>query len=298
MSTEQHIIFQAYGHEGILTEAVVAVASIKAQLNHEEAVQIHIWTDQAAFFQNYQVCEGVIIHPLDLETITVWSGPKKFVHRVKIKLIEEALSQLVGKIIYLDTDVVIKGSIQQLFDQIGHKHYLMHSAEGTLADSNLPLNRKIGRFLKNRPITINRLGKHETMVIPQTTMMHNAGVIGLVIEEARQLIADVLATSDGLYDAWDRHTMEQLAFSYVLGKGQVIDTTNQVTHYWRLKPLRSKLKQLIDLHKSADASELYGAIMARFDLNQLNAEMTLWELKPSLVRTWKKLTGQDYRLPE
>lgn len=292
MTSGQHIIFQAYGHIGILTEAVVAVASIKAQASEADPITIHIWTDQPAFFKQYRCCNDVSLHTLDKPTIQDWAGERQFVHRVKIKLIEQATQLLAGKLIYLDTDVVLTTDIRQLFDQISPKHYLMHSAEGTLADSNLPLNRKIGRFLRNRPIAING----QKVIVPQTTMMHNAGVIGFETAEGPTLVAEVLATSDALYAAWNRHTMEQLAFSYVLGKGHVMDTTPQVTHYWRLKPLRPQLKMLIDAHAADQASDLYRAIMQRFDLNKLNTEMTEWELKPSLLRSWLKLIGRDYRL--
>jgi len=282
---KDYIIYQAYGNVAILTEVVLSILSIQSD------AQVVIYTDQIDWFKAYPWINALFV-PVDQQLLADWAGPIQFVHRVKIKILEDAAKRFEGRLLYLDSDTLLTFPTDDLFKKIGENQVLMHQNEGSLSGSPLKLNRRIGKFLLGKIWTINA----DKIEIPLQTEMYNAGVIGITTKNAQQVLPLVLALTDTLYDAWPKHIMEQLAFSYYLGQIGVFDTSKEVIHYWKLKQLRPQLISMVRAYQNQPRKDLAKAFYARFDFPVLIDKQTKWDKLPSIWRKFLTAIGQGWSL--
>lgn len=293
-SPNNYLIYQAYGNQAILTEVLFSAASVLAQTT--DPPQLVIYTDQPDWFRQYRWLGGTQYILLNPTMLADWAGPDKFVHRVKICILADAATRFDGKLIYLDSDTLVMTDINRLFGVVGPKVRLTHTNEGSLRDSPLRLNRKIGQYMHGKTWAIDG----QAQSIGLDTQMYNAGVLGMTTADAQVLLPKVLHLTDQLYHTWPKHTMEQLAFSYVLGQHQVIDTTASVLHYWKLKALRPQLIDLAIQQLAAQldhsAQDLIQALNARYDFPTLLANQNAWDAKPSIWRKVLTLLGRGWDL--
>src|SRR5262249_22108782 len=86
---------------------------------------------------------------------------------------------------------------------------------------------KLRRFVEKREFTVHGCSVH----IPSSTVMWNAGVLGIA-EQHRVLLPRILELTDEAYRVYQKHVMEQLAFSYYLQTHTTIISAESVlSHY-------------------------------------------------------------------
>jgi hypothetical protein len=272
-----YFVIQCYGKERILREAKFCVLSLLKFIHGKENYKIVLYTDNSAFFEDIK--EFVVCEPLLPATVQQWKGEHNFVHRVKIMMLLEFSAKYNGKFIYLDSDTWFKQSPAELFTQIDEGNALMHLPEAQLKSNANPIIKKIHRFVKANAFT---LANGETVSIPPDYFMWNAGVIGLHTN-ARPLMEKVLQLTDAMLAAYQKHVMEQLAFSYFLQKEFTTRRCDDVIeHYW---PFCAVAEQpMIDLFIGLEGKTIDEKIKAeeRFDWS-FTAE------KPVKKSFWQRL---------
>jgi len=236
---QQHIVYQAYGNKNILYELVYSIISIKNIYNNTDYT-FHIYTDDEVWLQPYLKEVNVVFHHLNKEQIRIWKGENDFVHRVKIKMLQHCCGHITeGKILYLDTDIICEKKIDDCWQQIDTDSFLMHEDEGPISSTTQVL------FKKVYPHIVRQV-QNNTMQTAQFDIW-NAGLIGFDIA-AKPLLEKVLALTDVLYEAYPKHIMEQLSFSYYLQQyGTIHAAKEYFFHYWLLKEFRDLLTSVFKL---------------------------------------------------
>lgn len=223
-----YFVIQCYGKERILREAKYCVLSLLKFIKGKLGYKIVLYTDNAPFFEDIK--DYVVFEPLLPETVQLWKGAQNFVHRVKIMMLLDFVGKYEGKFIYLDSDTWFEQSPEGLFDLIDSQNALLHLPEAQLKSNANPIIKKIHRFVKNNSFTIAR---GEKINIPTEYYMWNAGVIGLPTS-AKPVIEKVLQLTDAMLAAYQKHVMEQLAFSYFLQKEFTTHRCDDtIEHYWQ-----------------------------------------------------------------
>lgn len=247
----KYLLFLAHTREDLVREVIFSLISLlkKTEFTLPEGMRVLIYTDQKPLFEEYfaeepELLEKFLFRTITSEIVAEWKGPHNFIHRVKICMINDALRHFCSredKLLYLDSDTYLLKSILPLFDLINEDYCLMHCNEGELEYRNNVNKVKHCRFLKGK--TFNLTDKK--VVIPLSTEMWNAGVIGIIGDSIGK-VNDVLALNDDMYAQHPRHNIEQLAFSYVLSKAyQVLPTTKTVHHYWDHKDFKSEVDEYL-----------------------------------------------------
>lgn len=228
------IVYQAYGSEQILKQTLFSLLSlIKVWPSLGDSGKVLIYTDQPKMFQDFFGDAGWLKYePMGSARLSEWRGDIQFVHRVKIEMLKDAHSLYPNSdIIYLDGDTYFRKDPQPLFAKIKQQDSLMHIAENIIEKGKDPLSKKITRFLKKNVFHVE--GKE--IKIPSDIYMWNAGVLGLSPITC-QLLPAILQFTDDAHRKYQKHVIEQLAFSYFLhSKTQIHSSDDFIWHYWNQK---------------------------------------------------------------
>jgi hypothetical protein len=170
--------------------------------------------------------------------IRAWRGPHNFVHRFKIEMIRDAVSDPdVGRLLYFDADVAFRAPLADLASRIGPGRSVLHVREFDILTHR---TRQMRRFRRH----MRRLS-HRNEPLDLAHTMWNAGVIGLDRREF-PLVARWRDLVDEVYEQWPYWTHEQWALSYLLERATVVAPADDVVlHYWGQK--NSALPQVREL---------------------------------------------------
>lgn len=273
------IVYQAYGHSAILQEALLSIASATRFRTGASEFRIVVYTDSVSYLKSFL---PDFVHFVEMPTAVweEWKGPKRFVHRAKIQMLAHFIAHHQGNVLYCDTDTYFTQSPQALFDSIASGNLLMHMDEGRLQGSENAVFRKLERFLQ----------KYEGESIPSSTHMWNAGVLGFPTSEAA-LLKEVSQLSDKLYDAYPKHVMEQLAFSFYFQQRELRACEGSIFHYWDFKEYREVLGRFFESQKGKPFTEWSRQLAAILPM-ELIKKKRAFMAKPSWVRKWMTWTGQ------
>lgn len=246
-----YFVIQCYGKERILREAKFCALSLLKFIKDDANYSIILYTDNNVFFDDIK--DHVVFEPMLPDMVQQWKGEHNFVHRVKVMMLLDFVGKYDGKFLYLDSDIWFKKSPQQLFGTIDGDNAVLHLPEAQLKSNANPIIKKIHRFVKTNSFIFDN---GEEVKIPVDYSMWNAGVIGLTTQ-AKPVIEKVLELTDKMLLAYQKHVMEQLAFSYYLQKEFTPHRCDDVIeHYWQFcKIAEEPLKDFFDSieNKSIDA---------------------------------------------
>ncbi|GGG50909.1 hypothetical protein [Hymenobacter glacieicola] len=234
----KNFIVLSYGRQNEYQRAVFAVLSFWAWYRGDRAsVQTIIYTDNPAYFQPYLAGLPVHYELLTPEQLTYMKGPARYVHRVKVRLLELIFARFPARdILYIDTDTFFVADPAALLARLGPGTSLMHQPEYLLQDA-------VGVFAEfgqqHYPEQLLELLAREAFrVAGQPTrfysrqMAWNSGVLGLSCQHA-DLLPDVLALTDTFFARTRWFVSEQLAFSLVLqNQTQLLGCQAYLLHYW------------------------------------------------------------------
>ncbi|MBC8109984.1 MAG: hypothetical protein H7Y04_02885 [Verrucomicrobia bacterium] len=279
-----YLLYQAYGHADIFNECFYSILSFfrTSTTITTKQVKIVVYTDKPEKFADYPV----ITEKLAAEKITEWRGEKDFVHRLKIKVLQDFFSKYPqAALIYSDTDTAWLQDGYSLFEEIKNGTLYMHIREETLDSKTTLLGRKIYRFLKK-----NDFG------IPLDTFMWNAGLIGMN-EKKQDLLQEVLKLSDKMYAAYQKHVMEQLAFSFIFQKyGRILPAENYVYHYWNFKEFRVVLNDFFMETASCSFEEKVALSVCILPFEMAKAKND-FKKQPYLLQKIRKMIGKSWQMP-
>ncbi len=233
------LVYQAYGITDVMNEAMVSIASLYKVTTDENRPAIYIYTDSLDYFKQFLNSE---IHYVitEKQVWDEWKGKQGFVHRAKIEMLLDFAENHSGNILYCDTDTYFLQDPVSLFTQIENEKFVMHTDEGMLNGSINKVFQKLEVFLKSYRL--------EDLKIPSSTHMWNAGVLGFKSGD-RNMLRQVLVLADDLYLKYQKHVMEQLAFSFYFSQRERISCESTVFHYWDFKEYRETLKSFFEDRK-------------------------------------------------
>jgi len=284
------LIYLAYGSPDLHAEAVYSLLSYYKVAR--PAAQVLIYTDAAATFKQVLGERPGISYP----TVTPdewqsWRGSSNKVYLLKIGVLTHAAQHYPGNLLFVDTDTIWQADPAPLFAQIERGQFIMHVSEGKLATGN-ELSRKIYRRLKGQVFTVAQ----RALSITDSTVLYNSGILGLSSILAAQL-PNVVALADQLYAAYNKHMMEQLAFSMWFGEtGTIAQAAPYVLHYWNLKAARPLLTQVFQQHALHSLEAFYEKATA-LNLSELHESELRYRALPSWHRTLLKLVGRQWQIP-
>jgi hypothetical protein len=244
-SDKLNLVIQSFGGENEYRRCILSIWSFFAQVSAEwQGSNVFLFTDQPGFFKAYLEGLPVWYCLLTPEKIQEMRGELGFLHRMKIRIIEEVLNSSKENILYVDSDTFFVRDPAPLFRNIGKDNSVMHTNEyafNWLKEMPLPAGAPFHAVLNVIEEHYFALPGGEKTRFSPALSSWNAGVIMLHSEQQR-FLPDVYAITDQLYRQTKNHSCEQYAFSIVLQtKTDVLSCAEFVYHYWyRVK------KQIVD----------------------------------------------------
>lgn len=220
------VVYIAYGHDAFRSQAAYSALTLLHRLLRDgpHDARVVIYTDDRAGLPRHERIETRIVRAAEIEA---YRGPRGFVHRVKLAVLEDARRRHDGPIIYVDGDTKWERGPAEAFAALERPDppCFMHECEGTLAADNHP---DYLRVLDEGVPFQRRFG------IRPPWVMWNAGVIGVPPVDPG-FFTDALAATDELlavvrHDRW----AEQLAVSLLASaRFPVRPFADHVVHAWR-----------------------------------------------------------------
>lgn len=288
-----YLIYLAYGLADIRSEAIYSILSYDAVAAQSAQTRILIYTDDAVAFRQLLGNRTDILYPaVAPEQWQTWRGAANKVYLLKIGVLEHAAAHYPGNLFFLDTDTIWRQDPTPLFKHIDAGHFYMHQNEGHLMSGNT-LSQKVYRHLKGHEW---QSGRHTLRVTPETELF-NSGVIAFRSDKA-YLLREVMALAEQLYATYNKHMMEQLAFSLrFAAEGPIADVPEYLWHYWNLKDARPAITRVIAKYGSPKPATLLPHFQ-QLGLPKLHQEELAYRQLPGWQRTWRKLTGRRWKMPE
>jgi hypothetical protein len=190
--------------------------------------QVAVYTDHPEYFDRF---------PLDLHHVTAeqyetWAGPEKFTYRIKFFVLQDALRRYGAPCVLFDSDTFVKASLDSLLRRFQPGVTIMDRPDGfVFRDERFAEFAE--RFRKCFPDLRVSLDDSDCLTISECdTVMQIAGVVGIHHADA-ELVGLALRALDAMLPRMDYFTMEQFAFSVVLGqRTRVIPSADCIEHYW------------------------------------------------------------------
>ncbi|GGG29557.1 hypothetical protein [Hymenobacter glacieicola] len=287
------LIYLAFGSVDIRSEALYSILSYYQQEpTPQPDTQILVYTDEAVAFQQVLGSRPDVHYPVVApEQWQAWRGAANKVYLLKIGILEHAAAHYPGNLLFLDTDTIWRQSPATLFGAIQAGQFFMHQNEGCLISGNT-LSRKVYRHLRGHEWKVG--GK--VFQVTSETELFNSGVIALRSDKA-YLLREVMSLAEQLYVTYNKHMMEQLAFSLrFAAEGTITDVPAYLWHYWNLKEARPAITRVFSTYGSHGSAELLRRLH-QLNLPTLHEQELAYRNLPSWQRTLRKLTGRRWQLP-
>ena len=293
-----YLVYSVFGNENFYNEALYSILSY-LKFHKADENQIIIYSDSTDFFKK-KLSQSIIYIELSNDEITNWKGKHNFVHRVKVKVIQDVVSKYNGNFLYLDSDTYFTKNCSEIFNNINSNAIYFDKSEGKLIDNKGGIARKMKAFLKNESeFKIPSL--NETIKIDSYFTVWNAGVIGFNSSYSNQLkmveeLVDVLYSKNQLF------VMEQISFNYFFQrKTKPLESKNHIHHYWYFKEFRDVLSHFFEHNKSKFFEEMIVEI-DKINPEYLSSEkraykkMSFWKKQFHKIQKGRKWRILDYKL--
>lgn len=288
------ILYQVYGGPDFVNECRYSLLKYLQAYNLTPPAHtsIVIYTDAPDAFADFvPFFHQLSIRMLSEETIKKWRGAIDFVHRVKIEMLLDFLQSFDGNILYCDTDTYLTASIQSIFDDLSGGAFYMHQYEGMIDQRENASFHKWETFLSGTSLLYN----NKQVAYNKTLRMYNAGIVGLN-SRYKEVLQDVLALTDTVYQKFPKHIAEQFAFSYCFQKAGTVKPANHfIAHYWNLKEFRRLLKKFFHINAEESIPNLIKSLH-HLDANAIQEEKNAFERLPFLQRLIRNLSGKAWKI--
>lgn len=226
----------SYGSETEFRRALLAILSFYAYLGKNAAnTQTLLATDQPSFFKPF--LEGLPIQyfVLDKAGMEVMKQPTNYIHRIKIRVIEAALEQTNGDILFADSDTFFLQDPQSYMQKVDAQHAFMHMREydfASMRNYKPPKGKTYRAFINMISQQDFELADGSRLQVLESQSSWNSGIMLLHASHAR-LIPDVYALTDQFYTHSGHHASEQFAFGILLQNHVNLSACTDIAyHYW------------------------------------------------------------------
>ncbi|GAA4048507.1 hypothetical protein [Flavobacterium chungnamense] len=295
---QNYLVYLIHGNPIYYYELHYSILSAyKHKVN--ELSKIVIYADDVVYIKTH-FPEDIEVFSIDSTTIGKWKGKDNFIHRMKVKVIQDIVSKYEGNFLYLDSDTYFTKNCSEIFNNINSNSVYFDKCEGKLIDNKGGIARKMKAFLKNESeFKIPLL--NETIKIDSDFTVWNAGVIGFNSSYSNQLKM-VEKFVDLLYSKNQLFVMEQIAFNYFFQKQTTpFESKNYIHHYWYFKEFRSVLTHFFEHNKSKSFEEMIVEI-DKINPEYLSSEkraykkMSFWKKQFHKIQKGRKWKILDYKL--
>jgi hypothetical protein len=280
-----YIVYQAHSHPTLYYETVYSVYSCLLNNNDLDDIEFIIYTDNIIFFNHYFSHLKINYEYIPSSLLAEWKGEFNFIHRLKIKMLQDALTKYRGNFIYVDSDTYFVSSTTKVFADISQGTLFMHCYEKNLDRSRIykPLLNYKTIFSDTEIMFTNKI------------QIWNAGAIGMN-NESNVLLAKILLLTDHLYKYYQRHIIEQFAFSYIFQQIAIIQPLDkEIYHYWFLKEFRDYLSIIFNNPLSAKRENLEVLVKTINPCTLAQAKLE-WKKSGGLYRGIQRMFGKKYKL--
>ncbi|RZK30773.1 MAG: hypothetical protein EOO63_05875 [Hymenobacter sp.] len=227
------IVYLAHGLESTKYQAVLSIYSLYYQLGgSNQDYRFIIYTDSdRTVLDKYLSGFPVTLEVLSNEQMKRFKGPENYIFRVKPAVIKDYFSKYKQTLLYMDTDTYFLRDPTPLLQSIKPGHSLMNAQEYDFVDAGLSELEHwfiLRQGLKRHTYTV----AGQQVTIPASTVMWNAGIIGLNQADAG-LVDQYLSLTDEMFSRCKTFIVEQFVASYVLQTvTQLSSTEDYIDHYW------------------------------------------------------------------
>lgn len=290
------ILYQAYGGQDFVNECRYSLLKYLQVYNLTPPTDtvVVVYTDAPDAFADFAPFFRLFTtRKLSKETISSWRGTTDFVHRAKIEMLRDFLQTFNGNVLYCDTDTYPTMPVEPIFDDLDGNAFFMHQYEGMIDKRENASLRKWEDFLSTTSLVYN----NKAVAYSKSLRMYNAGVVGLNSGH-RDLLEDVLALTDVVYQKFPKHIAEQFAFSYCFQKAGTIKTANRyIAHYWNLKEFRLLLKKFFQANAEESVPNLIKKLH-RLDASAIQEEKNAFERLPFLQKLLRNVSGKSWKIAQ
>lgn len=235
--------------------------------------EVVLLTDQPELYRWFG--DRLRVLAVDPATVQQWRGRHDFFWRVKIQSILRVASLGEARVVYLDTDVLVRRGLADLLAALDAGDVFMHEREYELARSRRAGQKRLWRAVQGRSV--------DGLAVQPPCAMWNAGLVAVGAQH-HDLLERALRLCDGLMDLGVQHALvEQLSFSLALGAGgRLREGKGWMDHFWSNK----------DGYGAAIDRQLAQILMRRLDVD---AAVALVRSEPILLplvvrrRWWSRL---------
>ncbi|MBL4587663.1 MAG: hypothetical protein JKX84_11505 [Flavobacteriales bacterium] len=220
-----NFIYLAHSKVRFRKQAVFSILSLLEYVR-ESSLQyrIIVYTDESTFFEPL----GVTTRNISTNQLNEWKGEMDFVHRGKIRVMQDAAENFDGKLFFLDSDNCIFSDPTIFLNAWKDDTVIMEKLEYVLRQPADLVGKKYKRFFRKQHVFKGAEQKYDVSMDQQCW---NSGIVGLP-EDARTFLPDVLAFCDDIHGQFRKHLSEQMAFSIVLSQHFKVEAFKPFTYHW------------------------------------------------------------------
>ncbi|WP_201986263.1 hypothetical protein [Hymenobacter rubidus] len=227
------IVYLAYNLETIKYQAIISIFSLYHHISKDNGDFLFvIYTDSnTGLFDKYLKGLPVKLEVLSKEQASTFLGPSNYIFRLKPSIIRDCFTKYKRNILYMDTDTFFLRNPIEMLSGISKGHTIMNVKEYDFIDGGMGEYLHwfhLRQALKRYKYTVHG----QEIAIPLSTMMWNAGIIGISYSDA-SLIDDVIQLIDEMYGRAKTFIVEQFVASYILQTNtELRSSEDYIQHYW------------------------------------------------------------------
>ena len=286
-------LYCAIGLERYKRECIYSMPSLYRQMDKFSKDKIVVITDVDKWFEPYHCLINFEVIKLNENIIDKWTLGGKYMYRCKIESMRYCFDLYKTDIVFLDTDtVILNKNICHIFESLGYGHFYMHSA-CTPVDRALKIVDEI-KFSDINYLSLKRIFFYKSIEhfgfiyqneypISTDFVPYNSGIIALSYSD-RNLISQVEAVSDCIYERYGYDCAEEFGFSYVFQlNGNIITVEDDIFHYPEAKFVRHLVAEVLNI-KILDDEKIGKELFATYEIDNIGElNLTISEI-PSFVR--------------
>lgn len=131
MNEQLTVIYVAYGNDKVYHSGILFNWLRLVGLGLTQSIDnVIVYTDQPSYYEDYPFT----IRPISLNEIADWSLNGLYHFRIKTKVLEDALTVYKGKVLHIDSDVLIQKPLTKIFKIITNNECVFSINEGPLCE--------------------------------------------------------------------------------------------------------------------------------------------------------------------
>ena len=226
------IVYHVHGHYGFYQQARFSILSLVDLLKKEgrDDIRILVYADRPEEFAHYPFTQTIF---MDSRQVLAWSGPFRYVHRVKLEVLNHAIGAFGLPLLYVDGDTRWLRLPDEPMDVLatpsndgGTRAFYMHACEGAMAPT--AHGEYYRELMAHRPL-LHAHGLDD----PTRWVMWNAGALGIPVgqeglfQEALGLLDDLMKTTKAT-----TYIEQALMSALISTRFEVRALGDYIYHYW------------------------------------------------------------------